>query len=163
MCAPCLSTLSLMGISLAGPVNALRLVCVHVAARAKPAASSWPPILEHYEADSAEMVLICPVLVIDAASNGFRAVVEQIIMQLPVAWAKLLLFEEQRVVHERQRVEHVEFRPLGKDQCVMDELVQTLLRGGLVKWRSKANFGTIVEEISDPDYLVSWVVDDCGL
>jgi hypothetical protein len=45
----------------------------------------------------------------------------------------------------------------------MDKFVQTLFCGGLVEGRGQANLSAIVEEVSDPDHLVSWVVDNCRL
>lgn len=109
------------------------------------------------------MVLICPVLVVNTAGDGFRAVVEQVVMQLPITRAELLLFKEQCVIHKRQRVEDVELCPLGQDQRVVNEFVQTFFRGGFVEGRGKANLGTVVEEVSDSDHLVSWIVDNGGL
>lgn len=121
------------------------------------------PTLEHHETNPAEMVLICPVLVINTAGDGFRAVVEQVVMQLPVTWAELLLLEEQGVVHKRQGVEDIEFCPLCQDQRVVNKLVQTLFRGGFVEGRGKADLSAVVEEVSDSDHLVSRVVDNRGL
>lgn len=119
--------------------------------------------LEHHETNPAEVVLICPVLVVNTAGDGFRAVVEQVVMQLPVTWAELLLLKEQCVVHKRQSVEDVKFCPLCQDQRVVNELVQTLFRGGFVEGCGKADLSAVVEEVSNSDHLVSRVVDDGGL
>lgn len=121
------------------------------------------PSLEHHETNPAEVVLIRPILVINTTGDGFRAVVEQVVMQLPVTWAELLLLEEQCVVHKRQRVEDVKFCPLCQDQRVVNKLIQTLFRGGLVEGSGKADLSAVVEEVSDSDHLVSRVVDDRGL
>lgn len=78
----------------------LQFLCEQKEAQLGSAALSCFCTLEHNEADTAEVFLICPVLVINTAGDGFRAIVEQVVMQLPITWAELLLFEEQRVVHK---------------------------------------------------------------
>jgi hypothetical protein len=100
MWAPCTSTFSLWSVSLPSHLNAPDLPRMSRAARLETTASFWFPVLEHYKTDTAQVVLICPVLVVDAASNGFCAVIKQIVMQLPITRAKFLLFEEQGVVHK---------------------------------------------------------------
>lgn len=49
--------------------------------------------LQHHKSNTTE-VLIQLVLAIHAASNVVRAVVKQVVMQLPIATAKLLLLQE---------------------------------------------------------------------
>lgn len=155
--------LSLMDSSSACLANALGLLREQRTARLELAASARVPTLEHHETNSAEVVLICPVLVVNTAGDWFRAVVEQVVMQLPITRAELLLFKEQCVIHERQGIEDVELCPLGQDQRVVNKFIQTFFRGGFVEGRGKANLGTVVEEVSDSDHLVSWIVDNGGL
>ena len=106
------------------------------------------------------MILVQLVLLVDAAGNVIRPVVEQIVMQLPVAAAKLLLLEEQCIVHEGQGIENVKVVPLGHDEGVVDEAVEARLESGLVKWLLQARLGGVVEEVGDTQDVVLRVVDD---
>lgn len=80
-------------------------------------------------------------------------------MQLPVAGAKLLLLEEEAVVHEGQGVEDVEAGLLGEDEGVVDEVVEAGLEGGLVEGLLEGRVGGVVEEVGDADDVVFGVVD----
>lgn len=80
-------------------------------------------------------------------------------MQLAVAGAKLLLLQEEAVVHEGQCVEDVELGELGEDEGVVDEVVEAGLEGGLVKGLLEGHVGGVVEEVGDTDDVVLGVVD----
>lgn len=80
-------------------------------------------------------------------------------MQLAVARAKLLLLQEEAVVHERQGVEDVKVGELGEDEGVLDEVVETGLEGGLVKGLLEGHVGCVVEEVGDTDDVVLGVVN----
>ena len=81
-------------------------------------------------------------------------------MQLAVAAAKLLLLEEEGVVHERQGVEDVEARLLGQHERVVDEAVEPRLERGPVRRLGQARLGGVVEEVGDAQRAVLRVVDD---
>ncbi|KAK1247258.1 hypothetical protein MKX07_002167 [Trichoderma sp. CBMAI-0711] len=83
-------------------------------------------------------------------------------MQLAVSGAKLLLLEEQRIVHEGQGIEDVEAGELGEDEGIVDEVVEAGLEGGLVKGLLEGDVGCIVEEVGDADDVVLGVVDGGG-
>lgn len=53
------------------------------------------------------------ILRIHTPRNGIRIIIIEVVVQLAVAAAELLLLQEQRVVHQRQGVEDVEFVLLG--------------------------------------------------
>lgn len=84
-------------------------------------------------------------------------------MQLAVTGAKLLLLQEEAVVHEGQGVEDVELGELGEDEGVVNEVVEASLEGGLVKGLLEGHVGGIVEEVGDTDDVVLGVVDGGGL
>lgn len=45
-------------------------------------------------------------------------------MQLAIPSSELLLFEEQRIIHEGEGVEDVVFKALSEDESIIDESVQ---------------------------------------
>lgn len=118
------------------------------------------PRLRHHQPNTTQMILVQLILGIDPAGNRAGPIVEQVVMELPVAGAKLLLLQEQRVVHERQRVEHIQFGPLGEDQGIVDERVETSLESRLVKRLAEAGLAGVVEEVGDAEDVV--VLDDGG-
>jgi len=63
---------------------------------------------EHDYPYTTTLLVIHIILRIDTSSNRTRSVVEEIVVQLTIARPKFLLFKEQWVVQERQRVEDVE-------------------------------------------------------
>ena len=82
-------------------------------------------------------------------------------MQVPVAAPKVVFVKHQRVVHERQRVEHVELELLAEDEGLVYQLVQARLERGLV--RGEGRLAGVVEEVGGPEELVLGVVDDGGV
>lgn len=82
-------------------------------------------------------------------------------MQIPVAAAKVVLVENQRVVHERQGVEDVELELLAEDEGLVHQLVQARLERRLV--RREGRLAGVVEEVGGAEELVLGVVDDGGV
>ena len=105
--------------------------------------------LRHHQADAAEVLLVQLVALVDAAGDGVHAVVEEVVVQLAVAAAKLLLLEEEGVVHEGEGVEDVEAGLLGEDEGVVHEAVEARLEGGLVEGLGEARLRGVVEEVGD--------------
>jgi hypothetical protein len=64
--------------------------------------------LQHNQSDSAHVFRTRLVPRIDTTGDGRRAVVVEVVVQRSVACAKLLIFEEERVVEEGESVEDVE-------------------------------------------------------
>ena len=87
-------------------------------------------------------------------------VVEEVVMKLAVSWAELLLLQEQRIVGDRQSIEHIKFVLLGKNQCVLDQIVQASLEAGLVEWCRQPMLSSVIEEVRRPDDLMLRIVDD---
>lgn len=92
-----------------------------------------------------------------------RTIVEQVIVQLAVTAAKLLLLEEEAIVHEGERVEDVKLEVLGQDEGVMDEGVEAGLMGRAVIGLLEAGFGGVIPEVGDAEDVVLGVSDDGGL
>ncbi|KAH6609414.1 hypothetical protein Trco_002760 [Trichoderma cornu-damae] len=90
---------------------------------------------------------------------GIRPVVEEVIVQLAIARAELLLLQEKPVVHEGQGVEDVKLGELGEDEGVVHEVVEAGSQGGLVKGLFQGRVGGVVEEVGDADNVVFGVVD----
>ena len=90
------------------------------------------------------------------------SVIEQVVVQLPVAAAKLLLLEEEAVVHEGQGIEDVEFQILGQNQGIVAQFIHTSLVGRAVVRLSEAGFGGVVPHISDTQHVVLVVLNDRG-
>lgn len=111
------------------------------------------------QSDTTKGILVQLVLLVDASGYGVSPVVEEIVVQLPIAGAKLLLLEEEAVVHEGQGVEDVEASLLGEDEGVVDEVVEAGLEGGLVEGLLEGRVGGVVEEVGDADDVVFGVVD----
>lgn len=128
-------------------------------------ASTWSRMStfsRHDCSNPTQPLLIQLILLIHATSDGINPIVEEIIMQLAITGAELLLLEEQAIIHERQGVEDVELVALGEDERIVDELVEALLQGGLVEGLLQADFGGVVEEVGDADDVVLGVADDGG-
>lgn len=88
---------------------------------------------------------------IDATGNGIGLVVVHVVMQLAIAAAKLLLLEEERVVHEGEGIEDVEARLFAENQGVIDECVEArLVVAGGGDW-GNANGRCVVVEICSAD------------
>jgi hypothetical protein len=49
-----------------------------------------------------------------------RVVIIQVIMQLAITLAELLLLNKERIIHQAQRVKDVEFEFLGEDERIVD-------------------------------------------
>ena len=81
-------------------------------------------------------------------------------MQLAVAAAKLLILEEEGVVHEGEGVEDVELGLFGEDEGVVHEGVEALLERLLVDGRGEARFRGVVEEVGDAQDVLD--LDDGG-
>lgn len=116
--------------------------------------------LQHNKTNPTHVLLIRPVPAVNTASDGVRAVVEKVVMQLAISGSELLLLQEQRVVHERQGVEDVKLSSLGEDERVVHELIQASLESGLVEGRLESDIAGVVEQVGDTHDLVSGVVDD---
>jgi hypothetical protein len=70
------------------------------------------PQLKHHNPYSGTM-LINLIPSINSAPNNIGLIIIQIIMQLSIPRTKLLLFQKQTIIHQRQRIEDVEFEFLG--------------------------------------------------
>ena len=133
--------------------------------------SQYPGILhlhhaspsEHHEPDPARDALFQLVPLVDTAVDRVRFVVEEIIVQLAVAGAKLLLLQEERVVHQGERVEHVKILLLGQDEGVGHQGVQARLEGGAVVRRREGHVARVVEQVGGADRRVFLGLDDRGL
>lgn len=115
--------------------------------------------LRQDQSDTTQVIIIQLVLLVYASGYGVSPVVEEVVVQLAVARAKLLLLQEEAVVHEGQCVEYVELGELGEDEGVVDEVVEAGLEGGLVKGLLEGHVGGVVEEVGDTDDVVLGVVD----
>lgn len=69
--------------------------------------------LNHDNSNSAHLLLVWHIPIVNSSWDRLRAVVEDIVVQLSVARAKFKLFEEERVVEDGERVEDVEMRLRG--------------------------------------------------
>lgn len=127
----------------------------------KRRASEATPRSQHHDANPAHVLLVGPVVLRDAAPNGRRLVVEQVVVQVPVAAAEVVLVEDQRVVHERQGVEDVELELLAEDEGLVHQLVQARLERRLVG--GEGRLAGVVEEVGGAEELVLGVVDDGGV
>jgi len=94
--------------------------------------------------------------------NRIRSVVKQVIVQLTITRSKLLLLQEQRIVHERERVEHVKVVTLREDESVVDQLVQPLLEQYAILGLAEPGLGGIIEEVGCFDGGVFGGLDDGG-
>lgn len=110
--------------------------------------------LQHYQANATQVLLVQLVSPIHAASNRGRTVVEEVVVELAVTGAELLLLQEEAVVEQGQAVEDIKLVLLAQDQGVADKGVQPCLQGSLVKGRGQANFGGVVPEVGGTDDLV---------
>lgn len=64
--------------------------------------------LQKHNAHASALLHIRKVFLVDTTRNRRSAVIEEIVVQLPVTGAELQLLEEKRVVLERESVEDVE-------------------------------------------------------
>jgi hypothetical protein len=99
---------------------------------------------------------------INAAGDGRRAVVVEVIVKRSVACAKFLLFEEERVIEQCESIENVEtslvisvsytnkgLRSVAyahlfrQNQCILHQLVQSCLEFGVIFL--KCNFCCVVK------------------
>lgn len=115
--------------------------------------------LRQDQSDTTQIIIIQLVSLVNASGYGVSPVVEEVIVQLAVARAKLLLLQEETVVHERQGVEDVKLGELGEDEGVVDEVIEAVLEGGLVKGLLESHVGGVVEEVGDTDDVVLGIVD----
>ena len=117
--------------------------------------------LKHHNTNSTStpMNLIPP---IHPARNGIRPIIIQIIMQLAIAAAKTLLFQEPIVVLQRQRIEDIELVLLSEDQGVVHECVETsfVIAEGGDGWDAES--GGVVVAVGRADVGVQRVVDYAG-
>lgn len=111
--------------------------------------------LRHHQANATQMLLIQLILGIHTTANRVRPIIKQVVMQLSVAATKLLLLQEQAVVHERQGVEDIQLGPLGENERIVDECVEASLERGLVERLAEAGFGGVVEEVGDTQDIVA--------
>lgn len=119
--------------------------------------------LQHNNTNPTQFVLIRPVVLGNTSPNGRRLVVKQVVVQVPVATAKVVLVKHKRVVHEGQGIEHVELELLAENERLVYQLVQPLLEGGLVEGLREGRLGGIVEEVGGAEELVLSVVNDGGV
>ena len=80
--------------------------------------------LQHNNTNPIHLRLIDLVVLIHATAELRCPPVEKIEVKLSVTRLELVVFEEERVVEERQGVENVEAVLFGKDEGVVDERVQ---------------------------------------
>lgn len=116
-------------------------------------------LLRQDQSDATKVILVQLVLLVHAASYGVGPIIEEVVVQLAVAGAKLLLLQEKPVVHEGQGVEDVEPGELGEDEGVMDEVVEAGFEGGFVERLFEGRVGGVVEEVGDANDVVFGVVD----
>ena len=122
--------------------------------------------LQHNNADAIHLRLINLVVLIDTATQLRRPPVEKVEVQLSIARLELVVFEEQRVVEEGQRVEDVEAIFLGEDEGVVDERVQAGLEvcldfvGGA---GGESGFRGVVIEVGGADSFGGGGFEDGGL
>ena len=117
---------------------------------------------EHHEPDPARHALFQLVPLIDTPVDRVRLVVEEVIMQLAVAGPKLLLLQEKRVIHQRQRVEHVKVLLLGQDEGIPHQRVQARPEGGAVVRRREGHVARVVKQVGGADGRVFLGLDDRG-
>ena len=87
--------------------------------------------LQHDNSHTIHLRLINLIILINTTSQLRRPPVEEVEVQLSVTGLELVVFEEERVVEQRERIKHVEAVFLGENQGVVDERVQTCLEVGL--------------------------------
>ena len=77
----------------------------------KPCSSAAPgyPPSQHHHTDPATVLLVRLIRFVNATSDRRCAPVEEVVMQLAVAAAELVMVEEERIVLQREGVEDVEF------------------------------------------------------
>ncbi|KAI6760826.1 hypothetical protein HG530_009686 [Fusarium avenaceum] len=102
-------------------------------------------ILRHHQSDAAEVVLVKLVFAVNTTGNRVDAVVEQVVVKLTITSTKLLLLQEERIVHQCQSVEHIELVALGDDKRIMNQVIETLLESSLVEVVLQSDLRTIVE------------------
>lgn len=117
------------------------------------------PALRHNQTNTAQVILVKLVLTVNATCDGVYAVVEEVVVQLTVTTAKFLLLEEERIVHQSEGVEDVKLVPLGQNERIVSQLVETLLQRSLVHRLLQANLGTIVEHVRHLDDAVFGIAD----
>lgn len=81
-------------------------------------------------------------------------------MKLTVARAKLLVLEEQAVIHQRQGIINIELILLAVYQGIRYQRIESNLECIFVYGVSKANLGGVVKQVGCFDICVFWVVDD---
>ena len=121
--------------------------------------------LQHHNSD-ATTFLTNIILPIHASRNRIRFIIIQIIMQLSIPSTKLLLFQKQCVIHQRQCIKHIKLILLRDDKRVVDKSIETRFKFGDIDGCGRgwdAGFGGVVEEICCADMVVFWVVYDGGL
>ena len=118
--------------------------------------------LQHDQTNTAAVLLIQLHLMGNATADCPRAVVEEVVVQLAITSAELLLFKEECIVHECESVEDIKVGLLGQDQSVVDERVETRLERLLVEGLGQTGLARIVKEVGDADDVVLGVADDGG-
>lgn len=108
------------------------------------------------------MVLIQLILAIHTATNRIRPIIEQVVMQLSITAAKLLLLQEEAIVHERQRIKNVQLGLFSEDKRIVDERVEAGLEDCLVDFFGESCFRGVVEEVGYAEDVVDGVVFDNG-
>ena len=122
--------------------------------------------LQHNNTNPIHLRLIDLVVLIHATAELWRPPVEEVEVQLSVTGLELVVFEEERVVEERQGVEDVEAVLLGKDEGVVDERVQAGFEvcldfvGGA---RGEGGFRGVVVEVGGADGFGGGGFEDGGL
>lgn len=122
--------------------------------------------LQHNNTNTIHLGLVNLVVLIHATAELRRPPVEEVKVQLAITGLKLVVFEEERVVEERQGVEDVEAILLGQDEGVVDERVQTGFEvcldfvGGA---RGEGSFRGVVVEVGGADGFGGGGFEDGGL
>jgi hypothetical protein len=89
-----------------------------------------------------------------------RIIIIQIIMQLAITLAELLLLDEQRIIHQTHGIKDVELEPLSEDQRIIHERIQARFQGRFVSGVQEGRFGGVVEEVNGADFVVFGAFDD---
>lgn len=114
--------------------------------------------LRNHQSNATQVILVKLILGIHATRNRIRPVVEQVVVQLTVAPAKLLLLQEQAVVHQGQGIEHIQFGLLGQNEGIVDEGIESRFERRPIRGGGESSFCGVVEEVGNAEDFI--VLDD---
>lgn len=84
-------------------------------------------------------------------------------MKLTITGSEFLLLQEERIVHQRQCVEHIELVALGDNKGVVNKFVKALLESSFVELVLQRDICTVVKHVSNLDNVVLRVSDSSRL